>query len=115
MTETVVSLLERSANTRVFTIASPISMPAAADPQTLQTDVSSWPVPALAILRGTVLGAADFTFYYPPPKMIRDGKPVSLRTNRVALAADGRPVRCASLSRAAVEYHDGSNVAHAVL
>ena len=61
---------------RVFTIASPISMPAAADLQTLQTDVSSWPVPALAILRGTVLGAADFTFYYPPPKMIRDGKPV---------------------------------------
>ena len=76
MTETVVSLLERSAKNRVFTIASPISMPAAADPQTLQTDVSSWPVPALAILRGTVLGAADFTFYYPPPKMIRDGKPV---------------------------------------
>ena len=76
MTETVVSLLERSATNRVFTIASPISMPAAADLQTLQTDVSSWPVPALAILRGTVLGAADFSFYYPPPKMIRDGKPV---------------------------------------
>ena len=38
MIETVVSLLERSATNRVFTIASPISMPAAADLQTLQTD-----------------------------------------------------------------------------
>lgn len=76
MTETIVSLLEKSGATRVFTIASPISMPAAANLQALQDDIPSWRVPGLSILRGTVLGAAKFTFYYPPPKMIRDGTPV---------------------------------------
>lgn len=76
MTETIVSLLEKSGATRVFTIASPISMPAAANLQMLQDDIPSWRVPSLSILRGTALGAAPFTFYYPPPKMIRDGTPV---------------------------------------
>jgi len=76
MIETIVSLLEKSGATRVFTIASPISMPAAANLQALQDDIPSWRVPSLSILRGTVLGAAPFAFYYPPPKMIRDGKPV---------------------------------------
>lgn len=76
MRETIVSLLESTAATKVFTISSPISMPTAKDLETLQADVASWRVPSMAIVRGTVLGATDFTFYYPPPMMIRDGKPV---------------------------------------
>lgn len=32
---------------------------------TVQPDVSSWTVPSLALVRGTVLGATDFTVYYP--------------------------------------------------
>jgi hypothetical protein len=31
----------------------------------LQTDVAEWPMPSLALLRGTALGAVDFRFYYP--------------------------------------------------
>jgi hypothetical protein len=41
--------------------------------------VARWPVPSIAIVRGTALGAADFTFCYPSEDMgrvaIRDGKP----------------------------------------
>ena len=50
-----------------------------ADPSALQPDAASWPSPSLAIIRGTVLGAADFTKYYPSEAMgrfaIKDGKP----------------------------------------
>ena len=74
--ETVVSLLEQS-GTRVFTIASPISSPAAARLETLQGDVRTWQAPALVVLRGTTLGSAEFAFYYPAPKVIRDGVVVS--------------------------------------
>jgi hypothetical protein len=31
----------------------------------LQPDVASWHAPSLAMVRGTALGAADFTVYYP--------------------------------------------------
>jgi len=31
----------------------------------VQADIRTWPKPSLAILRGTTLGAADFTFFYP--------------------------------------------------
>ena len=31
----------------------------------LQPEVGSWPKPRLVVLRGTPLGAADFTFFYP--------------------------------------------------
>lgn len=77
MTESLVSVLESSPHIKIFTIASPFSTSAAADRQTLQADMSSWPVPALTVLRGTVLGAAAFTFYYPPPQTIRGGTPVA--------------------------------------
>ena len=50
-----------------------------ADVALLQPDAASWPVPSIAIVRGTVLGAADFTAYYGSEAMgrfaIRDGKP----------------------------------------
>jgi hypothetical protein len=70
--ETVVSLLEQGA-TRVFTIASPISSPAAARLESLQADVRAWRTPSLVMLRNTPLGAAAFSLYYPAPKVIRDG------------------------------------------
>ena len=33
--------------------------------------MSAWPAPSIAIVRGTPLGAADFTFYYPSETMGR--------------------------------------------
>ncbi len=55
--QTIVSLLERASPTTVFTIWR-ISL---AD---LQPDAASWRIPSLARVRGTVLGAADFSSYY---------------------------------------------------
>jgi hypothetical protein len=70
---TIVSRLESRTATKVFTIWT------SADLAKLQPDVAKWPVPSVAVIRGTVLGAADFTFYYPSEDMgriaIRDGKP----------------------------------------
>jgi hypothetical protein len=70
--ETIVSRLENKWGAKVFTIFT-------ADVSALQPDVSSWPRPSLAIVRGTPLGAADFTSYYPSEAMgrfaIKDGKP----------------------------------------
>ena len=71
----IVNLLE-GRDTSVFSIWT--NTDANLDLDTLQPDVASWRLPALAILRGTILGAADFTFYYPfkvPRLTIRDGKP----------------------------------------
>jgi hypothetical protein len=51
--QTIVSLLEHSGPTRVFTIW---AHPRLAD---IQADVASWRVPRLATVRGTVLGAVD--------------------------------------------------------
>jgi len=70
---TIVSRLESRTGTKVFTIWTSTNL------AKLQSDVARWPVPSIAIVRGTVLGAADFTFYYPSEDMgriaIRDGKP----------------------------------------
>ena len=70
---TIVSRLEGRTGTKVFAIWT------STDLAKLQPDVARWPVPSIAIVRGTVLGAADFTFYYPSEAMgripIRDGKP----------------------------------------
>ena len=88
MGETIVSLLERD-STRVFTIASPISSPTAARLETLQDNVRAWPAPSLLVLRDTTLGAAPFPFFYPAPKVIRDGVVISARSR-----SDGNPWRC---------------------
>jgi hypothetical protein len=66
----MVSLLESVAKTRVFTIW---THTLGKDLQALQEDVASWRVPSLVVTGGTVLGSADFAFYYPfdlapPPK-----------------------------------------------
>ncbi len=69
--ETIISRLENTWGAKVFTIFT-------VDVSSLQPDAASWPTPSLAIVRGTVLGAADFTAYYKedlPRIAIRDGKP----------------------------------------
>ena len=69
--ETIVSRLEHKWGAKVFTIFT-------ADVSSLQPDAASWPSPSLALIRGTVLGAADFTAFHKediPRVAIRDGKP----------------------------------------
>lgn len=70
--ETIVSRLEHKWAAKVFTIFT-------ADVSSLQPDAAAWPSPSLALIRGTVLGAADFTTYYPSEGMgrfpIKDGQP----------------------------------------
>jgi hypothetical protein len=58
---TIVNLLEADDAVRVFTIGTPTD----ADLATVQADAASWPKPSLTILRGTVLGAKGFPFFYP--------------------------------------------------
>jgi hypothetical protein len=70
--ETLVSRLESTTGTRAFSIW------AATKLETRQPDVASWRAPALTVVRGTVLGAADFADYYEHPVRrlaIKDGKP----------------------------------------
>ena len=66
LTHTIVSLLERE-GVKVFTVWGN----SRADLGTLQPDIASWPRPSLTLVRGTVLGAADFEFFYglPMPRM----------------------------------------------
>ena len=77
LAETLVSRLESIADTRVFTIKTEMAV----DLTTIQADVATWPKPSLAILRGTTLGAADFTRYYPynsPRMIVRNGALVAI-------------------------------------
>ena len=72
---TIVSLLENgTAPTKVFSIW---ASEADVDIHALQADTASWRVPSLAMLRGTALGDADFTFFYPFVRTrvsVRDGQ-----------------------------------------
>jgi hypothetical protein len=73
----LISLLEGSTGIKAFTIWTNTS----SDLHMLQSDVAGWPVPSLAVLRGTLLGAADFTFYYPftaARLTLREGKPAQI-------------------------------------
>jgi len=70
---TLVSLLVE-AGASVFNIKTE----RAVDVPELQADVATWPIPSLALTRGSVLGAADFTFYYPSGTrrfVLKDGLP----------------------------------------
>jgi hypothetical protein len=84
--ETLVSLLERNAPESVFTIW-PV-----ADLERLQPGIDSWPIPSIAPIAGTVLGATDFAAYRPPnePRMtMENGRFVPvLRDRWKALRAD---------------------------
>jgi hypothetical protein len=57
----LVTLLNTPAMGRLFTVWTNTM----ADLEALQSDIAAWRKPSLAILRGTVLGAADFSFYFP--------------------------------------------------
>jgi len=72
--QTIVSLLERSGPTRIFTIWGSRELAA------IQPDAASWRVPSLATIRGTVLGAADAARYFGWGNRfgLRDGKPVPI-------------------------------------
>jgi hypothetical protein len=64
--QTIVSLLERATPARLFTIwNADDELPAA------QADVASWPVPSLAVIRGTPLGALDASAFVPTPMRFR--------------------------------------------
>jgi hypothetical protein len=70
-------LLERGPTTTVFTVWSNTFT----DMDAIQPDVREWPVPSLALLQGTTLGAADFTDYYPfqtERGEVRDGEYVPI-------------------------------------
>jgi hypothetical protein len=61
---TVVSALEQAGSkTKVFSLWTATD----SELSDIQADVAKWDAPSLAMLRGTVLGAADFTQYYPYP------------------------------------------------
>jgi len=70
--QTIVSRLEETYRARVFTIWTSRVIPM------LQASAAGWPVPSVAVVRGTVLGAADFTMYFPSEAIgrfaLRDGK-----------------------------------------
>jgi hypothetical protein len=71
VSENIVSLLEAEAKTRIFIVGTPLSYPAASDLTTLQKNVAAWPVPSLAVLRATSIGATSMEFFYGPwPKKL---------------------------------------------
>jgi hypothetical protein len=55
--QTLVSNIEGATSTKVFSVWH------ATELKTLQPDASSWPVPSLALVRGTALGALDFAVF----------------------------------------------------
>ena len=68
--ENLVTRLEAGSAMKVFTISTPIMT----DLASIQPDVAKWEKPSLASVRGTVLGAAPFSRYFPlpnPPSTLR--------------------------------------------
>jgi len=74
--QTIVSLIEIATRAKVFTIWAPD------DVARLSADANSWPVPGLALVRGTTMGAADFALYAgriaSSRVSLRDGKVVAV-------------------------------------
>jgi hypothetical protein len=68
--DTIVGLLE-ARGTKVFSIRTNTST----DLAVRQPDISSWRAPSLVVLRGTPLGQAPFSFYYPHEAFISVGGP----------------------------------------
>jgi hypothetical protein len=67
--QSIVSILEATTPIRIFSIHHSENLAKVAD-------VSKWPVPSLAVVRGTTLGAVDYAAFGEgiPRAMIRDGK-----------------------------------------
>ena len=74
--ETVISILHDAGAAKIFTIWTATNP----EPQSLQADMAGWPVPSLALLRGTRLGMMDFAAFMPPEARfaIVNGKPSPL-------------------------------------
>jgi len=98
--QSLVSLLESRAATRIFTIATAMSTKFE-DLSVLQADLTSWNVPSMAIVRGTVLDAKQFKYYDavlylgPPPAitfsrispvLCTDQRYMEMRLRRMALS-----------------------------
>jgi hypothetical protein len=97
--QSLVSELERHAGINVFTIATPMST-MFEDLIALQPNATSWPIPSLATVRGTVLDAKQLTYrdavlYLGPPTAITfsrlpaslcsDARYLEMRLERVRL------------------------------
>jgi hypothetical protein len=67
--DNLVTRLARS-GTSIVTISTPIQTELA----DVQPDVATWPVPSLAWLRGTVIGATEFGYFFPNPRMTTDSR-----------------------------------------
>jgi hypothetical protein len=76
----IVEVLERDAPGSVFSIWTNTLT----DLQAAQPSVSSWPNPSLTILRSTLLGAQDFTVYFPERgyKFDKNGVRVEIKATR---------------------------------
>jgi hypothetical protein len=73
--QTLTSRLEHTGP--VFTIWTNTNI----DLRTAQANIAAWPTPSLTMLRGSVLGAQDFTFYLPGEGAriaVKDGKPAPI-------------------------------------
>jgi hypothetical protein len=68
--QTIVSLIERAGPTRVFAVWREAGV------ANIQPSAANWKAPAMAVIRGTVLGAADASQYLSSPgrMRVRDGK-----------------------------------------
>lgn len=64
--QTIVSLLESSTPSKIFSI-----WQLGDELKAVQPDVASWKVPSMAIIRGTTLGAADVTAFQPSPMRMK--------------------------------------------
>jgi hypothetical protein len=75
--ETVIGILDRAGTAKIFTIRTPTE----AEPQWLQAEMASWPVPSLVLLQRTRLGMLDAAGFWSaemPRFAMRDGKPSPL-------------------------------------
>lgn len=94
---TLVQQIERGGDVRAYVVWPTVGV----DLPELQRDAPSWPVPSLATVGGTVLGAADFTVFLPGGPAPRDdpGRPHRADSaRRVALAARRGAVRRRAVS-----------------
>jgi hypothetical protein len=105
--QTIVSLLESGpAPIKVFNVYTATS----ADLTQLQPDVASWRLPSFAMLRGTVLGRADFTKFYlttraAPPMRMEDQFDALMYFGPRSSITFGQPNRDRCADRPYIEAH----------
>jgi hypothetical protein len=75
--DTIITRIARNDRAKIFAIWTHTT----GELDALQAGASKWPVPSMALVRGTMLGAIDFAKFFPadmPRFAIRDGKPAPL-------------------------------------